>query len=665
MNKNEISDLLGLDMTLGDPEAPERPKEFAELKPGQMPIDLLVPGSDHANYVLNYLNDQIRTSEEAMSKFYPRWQIAERKMQAYLSLPNYEQMLRDMNNSSKPPAPAIIMFPYKYAVVSTIVTYGMKVFTANAPYFPLGADSKEQADLVRYAETMLQRHLEATKIVARIWQLLLDGEIYGCGIMRCLWRTKYGNRRIVRPLEAAEKMMLPGDANAQAQLAKDVERRVVWAGNEIMNIDPFMFLPDPNVPMAEVSEKGEYVYWREFVGKHVLMRAQAEGLLKYVDQVQESNGIRPDNKWSNLSHRSALSGGESHAGEGPRAGRRATANVYQMDQGSVEIVPAELGLGPETTPQKWLFTVLNGTTIVQAEPLDYDHGRHPVEISEPYTLGYGFGSPALGDYIGPVQDILSWFIDSHIYNVRAALNNQWVYDPSKIDEKSLKYPQPGKHIRLKPLAYGTDVRQAIQQVPVSDVTRGHINDLATFTRIGDMVSAVNDTSRGVQPAGGRRTAAETRIVGESAFGRLGAHCKLISQQALSRIAEQCILNIQQMQTQDIWTKVIGQEAMAEFGQRLLTADFTYPVHDGTLPLDRAANFDLWKEILFGMAKSQILQRTHSFPRVFEHVAKLGGAENISSFRLVGDAEMDQMVQQGNAIAAAQAAAGAPPAAGTG
>lgn len=658
---SEIEELLGLNMTLGDPDV-EKPKKFAELSPDQKPIDLLVPGSEHHTYVLNYLNDQIKTSEDAMSKFYPRWQIAERKMQAYLSLPNYEQMLRDMNNSSKPPAPAIIMFPYKFAVVSTVVTYGMKVFCSKQPFINLGADSKEQADLVRYAETMLQRHLEATKIIARIWQLLLDGEVYGVGIMRCIWRTKYGNRRVLRPLADSEKLMLAGQPDAQTKLARDVERRVIWAGNEITNIDPFMFLPDPNVPMSEVSEKGEYVYWREFVGKHILMRAQAEGLLKYVDRVQENTENGPNTKWSNLSHRSALSGGDSHAGESPRNSRYGQSNVYQMDQGSVEIIPAELGLGPETAPQKWLFTILNGTTIVQAEPLDYDHGRHPVEVSEPYSLGYGFGQPALGDYIGPVQDILSWFIDSHIYNIRAALNNQWVYDPSKIDEKSLKYPQPGKHIRLKPLAYGTDVRTAIQQVPVTDVTRGHMSDLSTFIRIGDMVSAVNDSTRGVQPAGGRRTAAETRIVGESAFGRLGAHMQLISQQSLTRIAEQCILNIQQFQDISIWTKVIGQEAMAKIGQRLLTSDFTYPVHDGTLPLDKAANFDLWKEILFGMAKSQILQRTHSFPRVFEHVCQIGGAANISSFRLVGDAQMDQMVQMGNAMPLpdAAAAAGAPP-----
>lgn len=65
------------------------------------PIDLLRPGTDHHGYVLNYLLDRIKASESKMTTFYPRWQIAERKFQAYLNLPKYEQMLREMNDKSK------------------------------------------------------------------------------------------------------------------------------------------------------------------------------------------------------------------------------------------------------------------------------------------------------------------------------------------------------------------------------------------------------------------------------------------------------------------------------------------------------------------------------------------------------------------------------------
>lgn len=642
--QQEMLDSIGL-----GGETTADPPKFKELKNGAPAISLLAPGSEHHEFVLSYLLERIKMAEDAMSKFYPRWQIAERKMQAYLNLPNYEQMLKDMNDSSKPPAPAIIMFPYKYAVVSTIVTYGMNVFCSKDPMFNLGADSKEAADVVRYMETMLQRHAEKSKMIARIWQLLLDGQVYGMGVVRCMWDIKQGKRTVVRPPTESERMMYASNPDALPSQLRTSEERVVWAGNDVCNIDPFMFFPDPNVPMTEVSDRGEFVFWREFVGKHILLSQQNQGNLAYVDKVEPSQGDNHDSKWWNLSHRSVLAGGDAHAGDNLRKNHVGQNNTYMFDQGTVEIIPAELGLGPETKPVKWLFGILNKTQIVQAQEVNLNHGRHPIEVSEPYTLGYSFGSPALGDYIGPVQDILSWFVDSHIYNVRAALNNQWVFDPSKVDEKSLKYPQPGKHIRLKPLAYGTDVRTAIQQLPVQDVTRNHMSDLQVFTRIGDMVSAVNDTARGVQPTGGRRTATENRMTGEAGASRLAGMMKLISQQAIVRIVEQMTLNIQQLQDMDMWTKVIGQEAMAKAGQQLLSMDFTFPAHDGTLPLDRIANFEHWKEILFGMAQSQVLQTTHSFPKIFEYVAQLGGATNISSFRLVSEPEMDKLAQMGAAI----------------
>jgi len=644
-----------MQLGLADDSA-EKPK-FETLGSNEEPIDLLKPGSDHHTFVLQYLKDRLKTSEDAMSKFYPRWQIAERKFQAYLSLPDYEEQLRTMNNDSKIPAPAIIIFPYKYAVIATIVTYQMNVFCGRDTYFPLGADSKEQADIVRFMEMMVQRHCEKSRMIARVWQCALDGELYGVGVIRGLWRTKKGKRTIIRPAGEAEIL---ADSSLRGKNIRDSEERVIWAGNDFANIDPYMFFPDPNVPMSEVAEKGEYVFWREFVGKHILIRAMKDGLLKYVDKVQSDRGYEHDSKWWNLSHRSAIAGGDSHAGDNSRKNNYSQDNTYMVDQGSVEIIPAELGLGPETTPQKWLFMILNKTQIVQAEPLDYNHGNHPLRVSEPYNMGYGFGQPALGDYIGPIQDILSWFIDSHIFNVRAALNNQWVFDPSKIDEKSLKYPQPGKHIRLKPLAHGTDVRTAIQQLPVTDVTRNHMGDLSTFTRLGDMISAVNDTTRGVQPQGGRRTAAETRIVGESALGRMGGHARLISQHMYMPLIEDAVVNIQQFQEAEQWIKVIGQESFSKWGQQLLTQDFTYPVHDGTLPLDKLQNFDVWKEILFGMAKDQTLKMTHSLPRVFEHVCALGGAPNITSFRLVSDQEMDNLARMGSAMPLPDAAAGGVP-----
>lgn len=634
---------LGGDDTASDFKPP---RQTGKVK---RPIELLTPGSDLHTSVLAYIKERIKTSEDRMRQFYSRWNIAERKMQAYLTLPNYEQILKQMNDNSEPPAPSILIFPYNYATTATSVSHGLKVFCGRKPYFPLGADSAESAQLVHYMQTMVQRHLDMSNGIMRVFQTLLDGEIYGLGVLRCVWKTKWGKRRVVRPPTPAELQFYGASGQPPPPFVRDAERRVVWAGCEFSNIDPYMFFPDPNVPMNEVSEKGEYVFWRDFVGKHILIQAQLQGLLSYVDSVEPMSGSNRDSEWHNISQRTVLTGGAAHAGDRYDTQYGTTQNVYQVDQGSVTIIPKELGLGPEEFPAKYLFTVLNDSQIVQCEELDLDHDRHPIEVSEPHSLGYGFGQPALGDYTGPIQDILSWFITSHIYNVRANLNNEYLYDPSKINEEDMKYPQPGKRIRLRPLAYGTDVREAFTQLQTTDVTRGHMADLGAFLKIGDMVSAINEPMRGVPSSGGRKTATEVRRTDEGSHSRLEEHWRVVSAQCFTRITEQAVLNIQQLQDPDQWIRVIGREAFNSFGAQLLTQDFTYPVSDGTLPLDRVINFEIWKEILEGMAQSPLLMQTHSLPKIFEHVCTLGGAPNITNFRLMPDQQVDEMLKSGNIV----------------
>jgi hypothetical protein len=280
-------------------------------------------------------------------------------------------------------------------------------------------------------------------------------------------------------------------------------------------------------------------------------------------------------------------------------------------------------------------------------------------------MGYGFGQPALSDYIAPIQDIVSWFVASHIYNVRTALNNMWVYDPSKIEGQDLKNPQPGKMIRIKPAGVGADVRTLIQQLPVQDVTRSHMGDLQAFLRIGDQISAINDNMRGVVREGGRKTATEVRVSGESAASRLATQASLYSAQSISKLATQMCINIQQFQEDDMYLRILGEEEFDRIGPADLMGDFIFPIHDGTLPLDRVAAFDIWKEILMGLAQDQELRQSHSFPKLFEWVAEQGGAVNISSFRtpnfaqivaqggiqpqVMPDEQVEQQAQAGNLV----------------
>jgi hypothetical protein len=639
---------------LGNEDRRSWPK-FRPYRDGEEAIDRLKPNSETHRRVLDYITSRIDASERAMQDFYSRWRANEIRVQGYIDLPQYEQQLKEMADTGKPPAAVSVNIPYSFATISTIVTYLLHTFTGRKPMFQVGTHKAETVKAARHMETVLQYQSDHSRMVKQLAQFFNDGEVYGLGVLKCLWNVEQKKRTVYRDRTRYGFLNIP----LGTERVKTREMRTVYEGNVIESIDPFMFFPDPKVPMTEVNRRGEFVFWRDFHGKHVLKRAEANGEIKYVDYAgplpRPTNTLGGDESARDLlSKGRAFPGSDSEAGRGHLGQTRNTADYVQVDQGTIEIIPAELGLGSSEVPQKWIFTILNKSQIVQAEPFDSDHDMHPIVVTEPYSMGYGFGQPGMADFLGPIQDTSSWFINSHMYNVRTAINNMFVVDPSMVELQDLKDPGPGKMIRLKRSAYGQDVRTALQQLNVEDVTGQHIQDLQLFLRMGDELSAVNDNIRGIQAEGGRKTATEVRTAGEAAASRLASHAKIISSQAIVDLTEMMSLNTQQFLEMEFFLRIVGQEGMADpirISPEMLVGDFHFPIHDGTLPLDRVALLDVWKEIFLTVSQDENLRQEFNITKMFDWIAELGGAKNLDSFKVnaQGDGQLQQGAQSGNQV----------------
>lgn len=581
-----------------------------------------------------------------MSAFHDRWTYNEKRVQTYIDLPDWEQALKDLNNEGKPAKAVSLTIPYTYATIATIVTYLIHTFAGRRPMFQVGSYGPE-ADPAQMMEVVLQFQADKTQLIRHLFQYFFDGEVYGVGVLKTLWREERAVRTVWK-----ESPGLLSSLGFGSNMQRVRELQTTFQGNTVESIDPFMFFPDPRVPMIDVARKGEYVFWRSFVGKHLLRREQAADRMRWVDYVgkmpKAATGIA-----AGMSARGLISGGEGHPGQSLTEGTL-SQNYVQADQGTCEIIPRELGLGPGETPEKWLFTLGNKYQILQAERFDTDHGMHPVAVVEPYTLGYGFGHAGMSDYMGPLQDTISWFLNSHIYNVRTALNNMFVVDPSRVEMQDLKNPDAGKIIRLKRAAYGSDVREIIQQLAVTDVTRGHVQDTELLIRLGDALSSVVDNLRGLQDSGGRKTATEVRTAGEAAASRLAAHARLESAQGITTLTEQMSLNTQQYLDQDFYLQIVGREGIDKpihIRPEMLVGAFHFPVHDGTLPLDRVALLDQWKEIFLAVASDPELRAQFSVPEIFDYIAELGGAKNLDRFKIqiAPDQQVQQQAQAGNLV----------------
>jgi hypothetical protein len=117
------------------------------------------------------------------------------------------------------------------------------------------------------------------------------------------------------------------------------------------------------------------------------------------------------------------------------------------------------------------------------------------------------------------------------------------------------------------------------------------------------------------------------------------------------------VNIQQYMTQDFYIQLTGEEGKQNpihVSPDSVNGDFYYPVHDGTLPLDKTALFNIWSQMFQTAASDPAIRETYSIPRMFEEVAELGGIQNIEGMRMQSQEEIDKQVQAGNMVTPGEA-----------
>ena len=295
---------------LGDITGPAVEEKPAATTAPEQPIDRLVPGSELHNNVLQYLLRRLNYSERTMTQFYSRWNANERKLQAYVNLPDYELQMKNMNKTGAPPAVVSITVPYAFATIWTIVTYLVHTFCGQKPMFQVSSYKAEGVEAASYMETVLQYNADHTKLILRLIQWFLDAETYGVGAIRCLWHEEVGTRTKWQQASPGG-LILPG---AAPQNLRQRQKQTIFEGNKCQNIDPFMFFPDPRVPISKVNKRGEFVFWRAFEGKHYLLREQAKGNIKWVDNIPNM----PQGIWGEItgkSVRALVSEGQSSPGD--------------------------------------------------------------------------------------------------------------------------------------------------------------------------------------------------------------------------------------------------------------------------------------------------------------------------------------------------------------
>lgn len=601
--------------------------------------------------IISRLNSRWTISQKAQQERHDKWRRAEETVMAYIPANEADNMRKARRDSTGKQSYTTIMLPYTYALLMSAHTYWTSVFFARSPVHQFSGRHGEGEMQIQALEALMAYQVEVGEMLAPYYIWLYDAGKYGLGVLGHYWTEEKIAFGSIGEIEVS-----PGQWQT-FQATQEVEG---YKGNRAYNISPYDFYPDPRVPITRMQD-GEFCFVRKRMGWASILARRDEGYFINVDEIKEhlsedkgatdgsSQLVRPNFSQLQFDDIDMML-------EGKKVRHPAGATFLEC---YIELIPDEWGLGPSKRSQKWCITVTEDFgLVVGASPLGYMHGRFPIDILEPEVEAYGIYNRGIPEIMEPIQQTMDWLVNSHFFNVRSALNNQFIIDPSRIVIKDAQNSAEGFIWRLRPEAYGTDITKMFHQVPVQDVTRGHMGDLQNMVQIGERTLGINDQIMGALSQGGRKTATEVRTSTGFGVNRLKTTTEYMSAHGFSQHAQKLVQTSQQFYNATAKMRIVGDLAM-DAGPRFMDVSpesiagfYSFVPVDGVLPVDRMAQANMWKEIFIGLQRMppQIMQ-SYDWSKMFAWMATLAGLKNIHQMKVqvMPNDQLGMLAQAGNVV----------------
>jgi hypothetical protein len=614
--------------------------------------------SELAKKILRECQFRIRQSERRIGDRYDNWSKAEDKTQAYMPERQVDALRKDSRETGGLPQYTTIQIPYSYAVLMAAHTYVTSVFLGRAPVLQVSGRHGEPAQSVQAVEALLDYQMLVGKGLVPIYIWLYDFLKYGIGIVGNFWEDRYESIASVEEVPSQYDPLTGQPISFTKQLTRMAG--LTYSGNRLYNIQPWDFLWDTRYP-AWQFQKGEYLAVRFSLNWNEVKRREFNGYYTNLDSLgagDTSGWAGGTNQSSSSIERPDVFDQSNSAWDTSWAADRKHPSMVRGYETYVELIPKEWGLGNSDYPEKWVFTITSDfKTLLGAQPLGAWHCQYPVQVLNLEPEGYGITTRGIPEILDGVQNTIDWLINSHFYNIRAALNNKFVVDPSKVVMKDVLNPLPGGVIRLKPAGYGSDPQLAIRQMQINDVTQVHLRDLPTMFGIGERTLGINDQIMGMLNAGGRKTATEVRTSTSFGTNRLKTICEFASVSGFDPLSQMMIQNTQQYYDLNQKFKIAG-DLLSTAGMNVLQVTpemvigaYDFVNVDGTLPIDRYAQSNMWIQMMGQARMMPELAMQFDWAKMFTWIAQLAGLKNIQQFKIQisPDQVLAAQAQAGNVV----------------
>ncbi len=589
----------------------------------------LTPESELHNSIRDKIWSRARESRNEISKRFPFWREVDQKLTTYITLKDKEETLQKKD----PNKPVSIVFPYTYSMLEALLTYLTLAFFQD-PMFQYEGVEDDDTIGAMLMELVIRLHCIKNKVALPVHTVLRDSLVYGIGAAIPGWREIHGKKAIKSSIITLSEL-----GNREENYVDFVDS-LLFEGNDLSNIDPYMLLPDPSVSSVDTQD-GEFIGWVDRDNFMNLLSDESKGHsglfnVKYLRNKKDKRSTLSLDQ----SDRMTKYGGSNEL----HRGMTDTTNPVDRIRMYVNLIPKEWKLSSGEYPERWYFELASDDVIIACEPANHNHGMYPVAIASPEFDGYSATPIGRMEILHGLQHTLDFLFNSHVENVRKAINDMLIVDPFLVNMEDLKDPQPGKLIRLRRPAWGRGVDKVVQQLVVQDITRANIADSAYITSWMDRISGADQSMQGALRQSGpeRLTRAEFQGTRGSAVSRLQRIAMLIGIQFFQDVGTMFAVHTQQYMKQETYVRIVGRYAdqlRSTFGPNAkrakaspydLAVNYDLLVRDGSIP---GGNFsEAWIGLFKIIGTTPELMQQFDVTRIFMYIAQQLGAKNVEDFR---------------------------------
>lgn len=575
----------------------------------------LRPDSHLCQQIVSKLLKRVRVSYDKMAPRRDSWREVDKTLTAYIPITEAERLVKEKDSRM----PTSIVFPHSYSILETLTAFMDGLFL-KTPIFRYTGNSPEDTVAAILLEKVIDIHCKRFKAGLALHTAFKDGIAYGLGACFPIWKQKWGWR-------TRSQMSKIGE------IEKISEPSLLFEGNALENVDPYQLLLDPNYGVQAIQDS-EFVGFVRRTNYYNLIEEDGKGSIFNVKYLK--NGIQTSQFWGSKRDTSTQT---------TEVGDNTVLKPIDVIYLYIKIIPKDWGLSKSDVPEKWLFAIGGDRILIQAQPLDLDHEMFPIAVCAPTFDGYSSAPLGRLELLGGMQSLLDWLFNSHIANVRKTINDMIIYDPYMLNTADLVDPKPGKLVRARRAAWGKDIRGAITQLQVNDVTRQHISDAQLTMALMNQISGSDDTMMGTLRSGGpeRLSAAEFQGTQSQALGRLQSLAMIVGQQLIQDLGYMMAMHTQQLMQDDVWVSTVGeweQQLISVYGDKIrnqrmrvspldLNIDFDVSINSEDDSNNASAQF--WVQMFDIVAKTPELYQLIDVPRVFRHIATQLGAKNVDNF----------------------------------